>query len=170
MDIFVNSQPVVKNIGRRKWQLMEDYPCYFKLSGIWYKVVIYKGFVYDGASIPRFAWSILGKTPMGQHDSGTIFHDLVYMVKDGIINNQCHHVAYVALPQGWQTVKALKLSRKEADKIMFNIIENTKGVVIDRKMSRQLRLMYRSIRIFGGVMWRKHTENRDINPSNCIEK
>lgn len=164
---FINTQPVVKNIGRQKWQLMEDYKCYFELSGIWYKLVIYKGFVYDGASIPRFAWSILGKTPMGQHDSGTIFHDLAYMIKNGTIGNACHHIAYVALPSGWETVKALVLTRKEADQIMFDIIRNTEGVVIDRKMNRRLRLMYRAVRIFGQIAWRRTTNNNEINPKRC---
>jgi hypothetical protein len=54
-------------------------------TGVIYSEMIPRGFIYDGASVPRFAWSILGFHPMGRHNPATIVHDWHYINK-GVVN------------------------------------------------------------------------------------
>ena len=56
----------------RKWRVVEDYE--FKVSGD--KFIIPKGFVFDGASIPRIFWFVL--SPTGLLLIPGLFHDYGY--------------------------------------------------------------------------------------------
>jgi hypothetical protein len=51
----------------------------FDFKGKYY--TINSGFLYDGASIPRIAWSLLGVTPDGVHRAATLIHDYLYANK-----------------------------------------------------------------------------------------
>ena len=167
----MNGQPTVKNVGERQWQLQKDYAVTFMLRDVLHRLVIKAGMVYDGASIPRWAWTILGKSPMGQHDSGTIFHDLIYMLLKNSKNNavvghsvdKCTHTLFIELNGEWHSYMA-EMSRKECDAIMFEIIRNTEGVKISKWV---LAAMYRGVRIGGAKYWNKSTGNHNINPGNC---
>ena len=174
---FINTQPITRTIGRRKWELMQDYTCYFHLRGQQYKLVIHKGFIYDGASIPRWLWSVLGKTPKGQHDSGTIFHDLVYMLYKARINgklyaiighsaDRCSHELRAFVDGKWVAASDI-INRNEADDIMFEIIESTENVDIKNWRLVSMRM---GIRVGGNKYWKKSTPKNQINPSNCSEK
>ena len=176
MDMFVNNQPITRSIGRKLWELMQDYSCYFHLRGQQYKLVIHKGFIYDGASIPRWLWSILGKTPKGQHDSGTIFHDLVYMLwKIPIKSNlhailgdekdRCTHELYALVDGKWVAASDI-ISRREADDIMFEIIESTENVDIKKWRLVSMRM---GIGFAGNKYWKRTRPKNQMNPSNCSE-
>jgi hypothetical protein len=167
----MNTQPITQSVGKRLFKLMEDYTVYFYHRNDYYRLKIKKGFIYDGASIPRWAWSILGKTPIGTHDSGTIFHDLVYMLKKnheqtaiiGQSIDQCTHVLEMLEGDTWHKV-IQGMTRDECDRIMFEIIDNT----YNAKLSKfQRAAMFNAIRIGGGRYWKRHTPNQVINPSNC---
>ena len=43
-------------------------------------VKVPKGFITDGASIPKFAWSIIG-SPMGKYSAAAVVHDFLYHTK-----------------------------------------------------------------------------------------
>ena len=58
----------------RKWQLIEDW--YFYIPDTPYKFIIPKGFVFDGASIPRFLWVLLA--PTGILFIPALVHDFAY--------------------------------------------------------------------------------------------
>lgn len=70
-------QPITLMIKKNKIMLMTDY--YFKYED---KVVrIPKGFIWDGATIPRFLWSILGVTPFGWANPASLKHDWIYYLE-----------------------------------------------------------------------------------------
>lgn len=59
----------------RKWELMADWSYDFEFDGRIETIFIKKGFVFDGASVPRFLWPILLPTgilliPGLVHDHG----------------------------------------------------------------------------------------------------
>ena len=168
---FTNTQPITRTVGMRKFELMQDYTCYFYLHGHLYKLVIFKGFIYDGASIPRWLWSVLGITPKGQHDSGTIFHDIVYMLYKARINgklhaivghenDRCTHELRTFVDGKWLSASDI-ISRNEADDIMFEIIESTENVDIKNWRLVSMRM---GIKFGGAKYWRRSTPLNQINP------
>ena len=42
------------------------------------KIIIKKGFIFDFASIPKFAWPMVGSPATGLHRYGSILHDYMY--------------------------------------------------------------------------------------------
>lgn len=44
--------------------------------GSWGCIVVPKGFVTDGASVPRFFWNVLG--PLGPYFDAAVLHDFLY--------------------------------------------------------------------------------------------
>jgi hypothetical protein len=168
-----NTQPHTANIGRLLWVLVSAYTCYFVLHNVKYKLVIKKGFVYDKASVPIWAWSLLGVSSSGQHDSGTIFHDLIYyLIKIagyaivGREEDKCTHELYAWIDEKWVR-STIKMSKTECDNIMFQIIRNTENVVLNRALRTRLRLMHVGVSIGGGKYWRKVKPNHEINPEWC---
>jgi len=59
-------------ISIRQWEVMEDF--YYLYEGR--ELVIPKGFIFDGASIPRIFWTIL--SPTGLLLIPSMFHDYAY--------------------------------------------------------------------------------------------
>lgn len=62
---------------RRKWEIIEDYFIWSKLLNSW--IFIPKGFIYDGASIPKLFYMIF--SPMGILLLGAGPHDFGYRYK-----------------------------------------------------------------------------------------
>jgi len=66
--------PVTKRGERRRFELMEDWKC--ELLGRGFTFIIPKGFVFDGASIPRLFWNML--SPSGYLFLAGLLHDFIY--------------------------------------------------------------------------------------------
>lgn len=92
-----------KNIptGKREYTLIEQYTC--PLTGI----CVPKGLKYDGASIPRVCWSLIGLSPDGLLRAAALVHDWCY-INGGIVEDS----------QGAE----LTLSKKEADKLFYELL------------------------------------------------
>ena len=63
--------------GAVEWRLDKDFTYYLDEEGSDRWVTVKKGFVFDGGSIPRFAWSIVG-SPMGEGGQAYCLHDVLY--------------------------------------------------------------------------------------------
>jgi hypothetical protein len=167
----INDNPSTKSIGKHLFQLTADHTLYFTHRGDKCRITIKAGFEYDGATIPRWSWSILGKSPKGTHDAGTIFHDIVYMLVKNIQDHallgrsadECTHIFEIHQSGKWR--KAVqRMSRKECDQIMFDIIETTQGANLSRF---QRVAMYYAIRLGGGKYWKQSTPLHKMNPTKC---
>lgn len=66
--------PVRKRGERRRYELLEDWVCDFLGRG--FTFIIPKGFIFDGASIPRLFWNIL--SPNGYLFLAALIHDFIY--------------------------------------------------------------------------------------------
>jgi hypothetical protein len=50
-------------------------------------VVASPGFIWDGASIPRAAWSFIGSPFRGRYQQAALVHDILYEMHDGTDEN-----------------------------------------------------------------------------------
>ena len=66
---------LVRIFGRRKHEIVQDW-CYTLPNGT--PVVIPKGFIFDGASVPRLFWFLPGLSPVGILLIPGLIHDYAY--------------------------------------------------------------------------------------------
>ena len=112
-----------------------------------YRLHIPKGFEYDGASIPRVAWSIIGMGRDGLHRAAALVHDYIYHY-DGKMP-----VGAISRKEGgkWSPMLfANKFSRKDADKMFCRMLRETEPPVKPWKR----KVVYWAVRAFGWAYWR----------------
>jgi len=74
-----------------------------------WNVTIPEGFVWDGASVPRFLWSISGIRPDGRIRAAALVHDYLYRYGGKVPS--CSRV----------------FTRKEADRLFYEMIREAGG-------------------------------------------
>jgi hypothetical protein len=125
-------------IHNQCYHLDKDYYSRFEHNGKRYQTRIPEGFTYDGASIPRPLWSILGATPDGLHRAATLTHDWLY-IRNGVVD-------------AWNISEnrnvRLELTRKQADQIFLE------QMLLSGVKPKRAKNMYRGVRIFGGLIRR----------------
>lgn len=122
--------------------LAHDYEWRWKRKGKAYRIYVPKGFEYDGASVPRLAWTLSGLTPDGLIRAAALIHDWIYEHKG-------------KLPKGSWQVKDGKWrdvgtvwKRKHADKIF-------KTIMLESGVSRyRANVAYAAVRLGGWIAWR----------------
>lgn len=62
----------------RTYILLEDYTYKWDKDNVGYKIIVPKGFLYDGASVPRGTWTISGLRPDGLIRAAATVHDFLY--------------------------------------------------------------------------------------------
>lgn len=132
-----NSSEVVMSrmIGTsRTYRLKENF--------IAFGVKIPKGFVFDGASVPRALWWFM--PPMGtEADRAVVVHDWLYAT---------HQV-------GTQ-----ECDRKFADKIFYELM------IMDGVPKWKAKTIYNAVRLFGGSNWDKVTQEEKTKITNWMEE
>ena len=78
-------EPAVTSAGKRKYRLERDYIGIVIIGNTILKIIVRKGFVYDGASIPWLAWTLLRLHPGGIMLLSSLWHDILYMTAGGRI-------------------------------------------------------------------------------------
>lgn len=73
-DIVGKAKLLSMRTGSRKWELAEDYIIYLPWLNV--EVCIPKGFIFDGASIPRVFWAFM--SPTGLMFIPGLLHDFGY--------------------------------------------------------------------------------------------
>lgn len=136
----------------RNWELVEDWkfdlPC-------GEKIVIPKGFVFDGASIPRILWAVL--SPTGLLLIQGLIHDYGYRY-DYIWTYDSNGVAY----------KGHKNAGQEYwDKIFYEVGYEVNGI---RSLNR---LAWLALTLFGKFAWDENRKKRskmpDLYPEGSIK-
>lgn len=97
--------------------------------------IVPKGFVSDGASIPKFAWSIVGH-PFGEYLESAVIHDYPYK-----------------FPDKWH--KEYKNKRKRADWLLLDCMKSQCIKLWKR------RIMYRAVRLGGWRFWNDKSVEMD---------
>ena len=79
------AKPIITPINKRRYKVEEDFP--FTVEGI--DIVIPKGFMSDGGTIPRFFWAIVGSPFQPSIVEAAIIHDyLIAIGYDGEIRDR----------------------------------------------------------------------------------
>lgn len=120
-------QPDIRPTGPNEYTLFEDY--HYR-TGRKNDLTIHvsKGFVYDGASVPQWLWSVSGMRPDGLIRAAALIHDFIY---------RC---------TGWDGL----YTRKEADVLFRHIIREAGGSWWTAARA------YRAVRLFGWIPWKKN--------------
>jgi len=80
---YYDNQPACRTLFDQ-WQItMEDWSCQWEDGFGWRKLFVPKGYIFDGASIPRIAWTALGIPPHGEVDAAALAHDALYRAQGG---------------------------------------------------------------------------------------
>jgi hypothetical protein len=73
-----NQQPLCRALGATLAITEEDTVYEFIYKGKRYRMIARKHFIFDGASIPRIVWTLLGLVPHGSMDGPGLGHDYGY--------------------------------------------------------------------------------------------
>jgi hypothetical protein len=87
---FYSQQPAHRTIGTTERtasieMLTEPWECYWSYDNHSRRLSLPVGYVWDGASVPRVAWSVIGLTPWGLTDGPSLAHDPLYRSRGGVI-------------------------------------------------------------------------------------
>ncbi len=138
--------------GKRLYRNMQKYEYYWKkavkLGGdveeeLLNRIIVPEGFTYDGASVPRFLWSIANLTPDGKLRAAALVHDWIYDNK-GVMpagSYQFYNGSWINVVGRW--------TRKDADKMFLKIMELGGVGKTDRTRA------YWAVRLFGWIAWKK---------------
>ena len=116
--------------GVRQWELAQDF--HFELGGEEY--VIPKGFVFDGASVPKFLASWL--SPVGILLMGGLVHDYAYK--------------YTVLLKKGKKETSKRMNQKQADQLFRDINIEQNGIHVLNYAA------YYALRAGGFVAWNGH--------------
>ena len=81
IKIISAEQPWCKAINKKLSVALGKHVYEFEVNGIRYAVEITKDFIFDGASIPRAIWGVIGLAPHGVMDGPGLLHDFCYHYK-----------------------------------------------------------------------------------------
>ncbi|MEE8234214.1 MAG: DUF1353 domain-containing protein [Gammaproteobacteria bacterium] len=138
--------PVNKRGERRRWEVLEDWTCDFLGHG--FRYIIPKGFIFDGASIPRLFWNIL--SPAGYLFMAGLVHDFVYKYRFLYT-----YSAIESLDGMERRVIREFYTQKEAD-CKFEALADKicMGAHFFTKTA------YITLRLFGSTAWKEHRERQ----------
>jgi hypothetical protein len=65
----------IEKVSKREYRLLED----VVVSTLGYRITVKQGLVFDGASIPKVFWNIIGSPFTGAYTLPALVHDCLYM-------------------------------------------------------------------------------------------
>jgi|SRR5882762_8854416 len=140
--LYIYKSPVIKILNDTDFELVEPF-LYRWVADKSYQITIPNGFVTDGASVPRFCWSLTGLLPSGVHLGAAVVHDYLYqrrgLLNDGELSVNIRDDQWLPVDQTW--------TREQCDNMFANIM--TKAGETPWKNHA----MYWAVRIFGGAAW-----------------
>lgn len=130
----------------RTYMLAHDYSYEWEKNGTPYRINIKAGFIYDGASVPRAAWSIAGLRPDGLLRAAATIHDFLYEHKGNLPKGSFQEwdeelIAWVEVKRTW--------TRKASDKMFGRLMREAN---VSRRRRRMAYLAVRSP--VGAHAWR----------------
>lgn len=148
------NQPNVVPITEKYYRLQEDYLYEWRITrtdkrtgdkiDTRQRLIVPEGFVYDGASVPRWLWTVTGITPDGLIRAAALLHDFIYRYKGWLPKGS--YQMFDENTQQWKDLSA-PWPRKSADRLFARVMRES-GVSAFRR-----RLAYRGVRLFGWFTW-----------------
>lgn len=143
MNHFV-SHPVIQSLGKdrksdRFRRVVSPWNCWWTYKGYRRVLAVPAGYIYDGMSVPRWAWSPSGLYPGGRSDGPALAHDALYRAAGG------------EKPEGWAgcvlSTNGPLVSRKEADRLLAEFMDDVGYCAPQRGIA------YSAVRIGGARHW-----------------
>lgn len=159
MELLEFKQPINIPIGNGMYRIVENYEYYYLKSDVLFRILVPAGFTYDGASVPRWLWSLSNLTPDGDIRAAAAVHDLIYAY-DGTLPFG-YHVMWYASAKRWVNCFGNGWSRKDADKLFLKIMKQAGIGETDRKRA------YWAVRLFGWIKWDKKDLFTGVNENRC---
>jgi hypothetical protein len=130
-------------VSEKDYRLVEDYTYAWTKGEFDYRITVPTGFTYDGASVPRVAWTVSGIRPDGLIRAAALIHDWIYNFK-GLLPEGSHE--FLDAEGRWQTVYG-RWSREDTDRLFGRIMRESGVPKFKRRMA------YRAVRLFGWLYW-----------------
>lgn len=137
-------QPDARAINEKEFALFQDFPVRIVYGGFDMIITVPKGFVFDGATVPRILWTLSGLYPAGLIMAGSCIHDWLYKRRRRKVRVQ----VFNDILKVWEK-KHMIFTRKEADDIM-RIVNTLSGMD-----SKDIERAYFAVRTFGWILWQK---------------
>ena len=115
----------------REWMVLEDY--IYKSGSL--AIVVPEGFVYDGASIPRIFWRLIGPPMAGKYAHAALLHDYLYVYRGYKLHG-----------------RRVAITRQQADDFMLTVM------VEDDVDWWRRNAMHKAVRTAGGRVWNKRSK------------
>jgi len=147
-----DEQPIDQQVGTRVKKVIVPWKARWRFNGRERFLFCPAGYLYDGGSIPRLAWTALGITPSGPGDGAFLFHDIPYRAMGGLKPD-----AYCGASITNANGNAVCISREEADWGMYEGLR--KGEIA----AHRCRIAWLFVRALGGVL--KHWGG----PMPCVD-
>lgn len=124
-------QPLIVPITKGEYELVKDYEFAIKVDGDIIMFKIPRRFTYDGASVPRALWSVLGMSRDGLHRAAALIHDWLYVNRGQVKGD------------------GFSYNREFADKMFYELL-----LYLGESRWRAW-IAYKGVRLFGGRFWRE---------------
>ena len=135
--------PREQRVGRRLWRLDAPYRVEYEMDGERYRLTVPAGFLYDGASVPRFVWSILAADKLHK---ASVPHDFAYEVGGVMPLGSWQWIDERGV---WRDVPH-DMTRKHSDRLLRLMArKDDEGP----RTGAGARAAYRGVRWFGGSSW-----------------
>lgn len=119
-------------------------------DGVDFRLVVPSGYRFDGASIPRFAWTPLGLAPHGVMDGPALLHDYTYNYQ-GDFPPGAYQIQVYGV---WQDCKR-SMPRSEADELLRELCRHFKV-----GNSVKIWLVWAAVRSCGWWAWMRDDADR----------
>jgi YD repeat-containing protein len=137
------TQPINRPVGERTYELVEDWTYEWDHAGLRRRITVPKGFVCDGASVPRLVWTCTGVLPDGLIRAAALVHDWLYKHRGRLPLGSYHE-----LRGGHWLDVPLAASREASDRLFARIMREAGVPRLKRRMA------YISVRACGWWTWR----------------
>lgn len=137
----------IERLNNKQWGTAHPLPLEFIHEGRRYSWILEKGFVTDGASIPRIFWTLTGVLPTGAHLEAAVFHDIGYQ-RQGNFTGLSSKLMQKEHSDGLGWMPSVrKWTRAELDNLFHAIM------VYSDVTGWKRALIYRGVALFGKKAW-----------------
>jgi hypothetical protein len=145
---YVNNRPIKEKGDKWVYELMQDFILHYVTpDGRHLRIKIKAGFIYDGASVPRWLWSLSGLHPDGPMRNASLVHDLIYVLK-GLLDQSSDLVEVYEHSGGHFKRITYDFTRKECDKLFKRML------LQDGLKKSKANLAYVGVRLGGAFLWK----------------
>lgn len=149
-----DGQPITEAVGRKLSRPLTKTRYEWERRGFLYRLVINPFFLFDGASIPWFAWSLIRLAPHGVMDGPSLPHDLIYHLRGLIQGPAAELYIYDQIKNDWVPC-TVPIPRSESDALLQALCVHYNACV--RRVAFEV---WAAVRSFGWFAWWRDDEKR----------